>query len=87
MTRMERMKREARETATQLGHHLGRFRPSVIAIDAPVSTQRPAAVAGCEICGAIVMVDSAPLTGEAAITGEGVIRRCTAIEQAGHETA
>jgi hypothetical protein len=87
MTRMERLKREARETATRLGHHLGRFRASVITMEAPGPSQRPAAVAACEICGAVVLVDPVPLPGEEAITGEGVTRRCTAIEQEGHEMA
>jgi hypothetical protein len=87
MTRMERLKREARETATRLGHRLRRFRPSVITSEAPVPSQRPAAVAACEICGAVVLVDPAPVTGDEAITGEGVIRRCAAIEQEGHEMA
>jgi len=87
MTRMERLKREARETATRLGHRLGRFRPSVITTETPVPSQRPAAVAACEICGAVVAVDAAPLPGDDAIAGEGVMRRCAAIEQEGHEMA
>jgi hypothetical protein len=87
MTRMERLRKEARETATRLGHHLGRFRPSVITIEAPVLSQRPAAVAACKICGAVVVVDSGPPAGEAAVNGEGVLRRCAAIEQEGHEMA
>ncbi len=87
MTRVERLKREAREIATLLGHRLGRFRPSVITVDAPVRSQRPAAVVACEICGAIVLVDAAPPAGEEAITGEGVLRHCTAIQQEGHEMA
>ncbi|MFA4904518.1 MAG: hypothetical protein WC600_17425 [Desulfobaccales bacterium] len=87
MTRMERLKREARETATRLGHRLGRFRPSVITSETPVPSQRPAAVAACQICGAVVAVDTAPPAGNDAITGEGVIRRCVAIEQEGHEMA
>lgn len=87
MTRVERLKREAREIATRLGHRLGRFRPSVITIETPVSSQRPAVVAACEWCGALAVVDPAPPVGEEAITGEGVIRQCVAIEQEGHETA
>jgi hypothetical protein len=87
MTRVERLKREARETAVRLGHRLGRFRPSVITMNVPVPNQRPAAVTACEICGAVVLVDPAPLPGEEAITGEGVTRRCAAIEQEGHEMA
>jgi hypothetical protein len=59
----------------------------VITVDAPVPSQRPAAVASCERCGALVVVDSAPPVGKEAITGEGVIRECFAIEQEGHETA
>lgn len=87
MTRVERLKREAREIATQLGHRLGRFRPSVITVEAPAPSQRPAAVVACELCGALVVVDPAPAVGEEAITGEGVMRQCVAIEQEGHETA
>jgi len=87
MTRMERLKREARETATRLGHSLERFRPSVITTEAPAPSERAAAVAACTMCGAVVLVDPAPLAGEPAITGEGVMRPCVAIEQEGHETA
>jgi hypothetical protein len=87
MDRVERLKREAREAADKLGHRLGRFRPSVITVDAPVPSQRAAAVVACELCGAVVVVDPAPPAGEDAITGEGVMRPCVAIEQAGHETA
>jgi hypothetical protein len=87
MVRMERLKEEAREIATRRGHRLGRFRPSVITVDEPPSSQRPAAVAACEICGALVVVDPDPPAGKEAITGEGVIRGCSVIEQEGHETA
>ena len=87
MTRMERLKQEARETATRLGHDLGRFRPSVITTEAPGPSQRPAALAACARCGAVVVVDPMPVAGEEAITGEGVRRACVAIEQEGHEMA
>lgn len=87
MTRMERLKREARETAVRLGHDLGQFRPSVITNEAAAPSQRPAAVAACARCGAVVLVDPAPVAGEEAITGEGVMRPCVAIEQEGHEMA
>ncbi|MFA5111847.1 MAG: hypothetical protein WC443_10610 [Desulfobaccales bacterium] len=87
MTRMERLRREARQLATRLGHRLERFRPSVITADPPAPRQRPAAVAACTVCGAMVMVDPAPLPGGEALSGEGVTRPCTAIEQEGHEMA
>ena len=87
MTRMERLKQEAREIATRLGHRLGRFRPSVITVEGPQPSQRPAAVAACELCGAVVLVDPAPAAGEEALSGEGVLRPCVAIEQEGHEMA
>ena len=87
MTRMERLKREARDTATRRGHDLGQFRPSVITNEGPAASQRPAAVAACSRCGAVVLVDPAPVAGGAAITGEGVMRPCVAIEQEGHEMA
>lgn len=87
MTRVERLKREGRETAIRLGHRLGRFHPSVITVEGPAPSQRPAVVAACEICGALVAVDSAPPAGQDAITGEGVLRPCVAIEQEGHEMA
>ncbi|MEJ2671780.1 MAG: hypothetical protein P8168_06165 [Deltaproteobacteria bacterium] len=87
MTRMERLKREARETATRLGHLLGRFHASVITGEGPNPSQRPAAVADCRRCGAVVLVDPAPMAGEEAITGAGVMRECTFIEQEGHEMA
>jgi hypothetical protein len=87
MTRMERLKRAARETASRLDHRLGRFRPSVITAGPPAPSQRPAAVAICEICGAIVVVDQDPPPDASAMTGEGVSRRCKAIQQEGHEMA
>ncbi len=87
MTRVERLHRDARETATRLGHRLGRFRPSVITDEGPVPSQRPAAVAACKMCGAVVLVDPNPPAGEDTITGEGVLRPCVAIEYEGHETA
>jgi hypothetical protein len=87
MTKMERLKREARKIAAQLGHRLERFRPSVITAEAPASSQRPAALAACKVCGAVVLVDPAPVAGEEPISGEGVMRPCVAIEQEGHETA
>lgn len=87
MTRMERLKREARETATRLGHRLGRFRPLVITTEGPPPSQRPAVVAACQMCGAMVLVDPVAPAGEESITGEGVIRACVAIEQEGHEMA
>jgi hypothetical protein len=87
MTRIERLKQEARETAARLGHHLGRFRQMVITAGSQGAPQRPAAVAACEICGALVMVDAAPVAGEEPITGEGALRRCHVIEQEGHEMA
>jgi hypothetical protein len=87
MTRMERLKREARETTTRLGHHLGRFRHSVITGEGPQPVQRTAAVAACEMCGAVVLVNPDPVPGEEAVTGEGVMRPCVSIEQEGHETA
>ncbi len=87
MTRMERLKREARQLADRLGHRLERFRPSVITADPPAPRQRPAAVAACTVCGAMVVVDPAPPSGGAALSGEGVTRQCVAIEQEGHEMA
>ena len=87
MTRMERLKREARETATRLGHLLGRFHPSVITAAEPQTGQRPAAVAACTRCGAVVVVAPENAPGEEAITGEGIMRQCVTIEQEGHETA
>ncbi len=87
MTRIERLKREGREVATRLGHRLGRFRPSVITTEGPAPSTRPAAVAACPRCGAVVLVDPAPVPGEEAITGEGVMRPCVGIEQEGHEMA
>jgi len=87
MTRMERLKRAARDTATRLGHRVGRFRPSAITGAPPGPSQRPAAVAACEICGAMVVVDPAAPPDAPAMTGEGVSLHCTAIQQEGHETA
>ena len=87
MTRIERLKREARDAAGRLGHRLGRFRASVITGEGPQANERPAAVTACEVCGAVVLVDPNPVPGEEAVTGEGIMRPCVAIEQEGHETA
>jgi hypothetical protein len=87
MTKLERLKHEARETATRLGHRLGRFRASVITGEGPHPRERAAAVTACELCGAVVVVDPEPVPGEEAITGEGIRRACVTIEQEGHETA
>ncbi len=87
MTKMDRLRREARQLATRLGHRLERFRPSVITAAPPAPVQRPAAVAACMVCGAMVVVDPAPQPGGKALSGEGVTRQCTAIEQEGHEMA
>jgi hypothetical protein len=87
MTRITRLKQEARGTATRMGHRLKRFKPMVITADPPAPSSRPAAAAICEILGAMVVVDPAPLVEGQAITGEGVNRQCVAIEQEGHETA
>ncbi len=87
MTRLERLKREAREIASGLGHRLGIFRPMVITADPPDPSHRPAAVAACDICGALAIVDPASLVEGQAMSGEGVLFRCSAIEQEGHESA
>jgi len=83
--RMEQLKAEARETAKLRGHKLGRFKDSVITSGS--QQERPAKVAVCEICGALVVVDPAPVPGEPEILGEGVNRDCRAIDQEWHETA
>lgn len=87
MTRIERLKQEARETATLLGHQVGRFRPMVVTTSTHSQADRPAAVAACAICGALVVVDPAPTPGEPEITGEGVLYKCSGIQQEGHEFA
>lgn len=85
MDRMEQLKAEARETAKLRGHKLGRFKDSVITSGS--QQERPAKVAVCEICGALVVVDPAPVPSEPEILGEGVNRDCRAIDQEWHETA
>jgi len=87
MTKMKRLKAEAREAATLRGHRLGRFKDSVIIPESPKHGQRPAAVAVCEICSAAVIVDPAPPPGEPEVLGEGVNRDCQGIDQEWHETA
>lgn len=87
MTRMERLKQEAREAASLLGHRLGRFRQSVVTGGSAAVPPRPAAVAACGNCGALVVIDPAWANPAAPITGEGVLRQCYVIEQEGHETA
>lgn len=87
MTKMERLKRQARQIAAELGHQLGRFEASVITAEPPAPSERPAAVAACQKCGAVVVVDPAAAAAGEAINGEGVLRPCGPIEQEGHETA
>jgi hypothetical protein len=87
MTKMEQLKAEARETAKLRGHQMGRFKESVITPESAPKAERPAWVAVCEICAALVVVDPAPPPGEPEILGEGVNRDCQAIDQEWHETA
>ena len=87
MTKIEQLKAEARETAKLRGHHMGRFKESVITPESAPKAERPAWVAVCEICAALVVVDPAPPPGEPEILGEGVDRDCTGIDQEWHETA
>jgi hypothetical protein len=87
MTRLTRLKQQARESATLLGHRLGRFRRLVITVDPPAPASRPGAAATCEICGAMVVVDPSPAVPDEAVTGEGVNHRCGVLDQEGHETA
>jgi hypothetical protein len=87
MTRMERLKQEAREAASLLGHRLGHFRQSVVTGGSAAATPRPVVVAACANCGALVVIDPAWANPAARITGEGVLRQCFGIEQEGHETA
>ncbi len=84
MTRMKRLKQEAREASSLLGHRLGRFRQSVITRG---TTPRAAAVAACVLCGALALVDPASPDPEERLTGEAVGRQCFGMEQEGHETA
>ena len=87
MTKMERLKAEARETATLRGHMLGRFKASVITPESGKGEERPAAVAVCEICAAFVVVDPAPPPGEPEILGQAVDGDCHPIEGETHESA
>ncbi len=87
MTKLDRLKAEARETATLRGHRLGKFQAAAISGEIASEDQRPGATAVCEICGALVVVDPAPPPGEPEVLGEGVNRDCTGIEEEWHETA
>lgn len=87
MTKMEKLKAEAREEAKLRGHRLGRFKDSVITPESSQEVHRQGAVAVCEICAALVVVDPAPAPGEPEILGEAVNRECSGIDQEWHETA
>ncbi len=87
MTRMQRLKAEARETASLLGHTLARFRQSVVTSGSSADPPRAVAVAACKVCGVLVAVDPGAPGAEGRVTGEGVLRHCYAIEQEGHESA
>ncbi len=87
MTKIEELKAEAREEAKLRGHRLGRFKESVITPQGSQEVHRQGAVAVCEICGALLVVDPAPFPGEPEILGEAVNRDCRAIDQEWHETA
>jgi hypothetical protein len=86
MTKMERLKQQAREAAKLKGHALGRFKASVLSGGAPPS-QRPGAVAVCRVCGAMAVVDPAPPPQEPELIGEALEIQCLGIEREGHETA
>jgi len=87
MTKLERLKAEARETATLRGHVLGRFKTSVITPEGGKGEERPGAVAVCEVCAAFVVVDPNPPPGEPEIIGQAVDGDCHAIERETHESA
>jgi hypothetical protein len=87
MAKIEHLKAEAREAAKLRGHRLGRFKESVVTPESGKGGERPAWVAVCDICAALVVVDPAPAPGEPEILGEGVNRDCRAIDQEWHETA
>jgi hypothetical protein len=86
MTKIERLRRQAREAAKLKGHTLGRFKESVISGESS-QNRRLGAVAACRICGAMAVVDAAPGQDEPEILGEAVEMQCLAIEREGHETA
>ena len=86
MTKMERLRRQARETAKLKGHTLGRFKEAAISGKSS-HNRRPGAVAACRICGAMAVVDAAPGPDEPEILGEALEVQCLAIEREGHETA
>ena len=87
MTKLARLKQEAREAAKLRGHRLGRFRESVITSETAPQSPRAAVVAVCQICGSMAVVDPAPPPGEPEILGEAVEMQCLGIEREGHETA
>jgi hypothetical protein len=87
MNKMERLRAEARETATLRGHLLGRFKASVITPEGGKGEERPGAVAVCEICSAFVVVDPNPPPGEPEILGLAVDDDCHPIEGETHESA
>jgi hypothetical protein len=87
MPKMEKLKAEARETATLRGHMLGRFKASVITPEGGKGSERPGAVAVCEICSAMVVVDPNPAPGEPEIGGQAVDGDCHPIEGETHESA
>jgi len=87
MTRIDRLKAEAREAAMLKGHRLGRFKPAVITPDRRPENRRTAVVAVCAICGCMATVDPSPPPGEPEILGEAVARECFGIDRETHETA
>ena len=87
MTKLERLKAEARETATLRGHMLGRFKASVITPESGKGVERPAAVAYCDICADFVVVAPDPPQGEPEIRGQAMDGDCHPIEGETHESA
>jgi hypothetical protein len=87
MTKMARLKQEAREAARLKGHRLGRFRESVVIGEGSAPVQRSVVVAVCQVCGAMAVVDPAPARDEPEILGEAVEWQCFGIDREGHETA
>jgi len=67
MKRLEKLKREAKESAVFRGHKMNRFR----------QIDHFAYVSQCNICGKSVYVNLAPMPNEIDIHGEAIALSCT----------
>jgi hypothetical protein len=71
MTKIDALRKSARESAKWRGHTLSRFSPAEIH-----SNGKKQSFASCLICGAMAVVDTQPLPNDIDISGSAVALNC-----------